>query len=58
VPTTLKGKYRIVDQEAAQNARNLLEMAASLPAAEEALLVESRYGSKTSHPHSLGKRFS
>jgi hypothetical protein len=33
VPTTLKGKYRIVDQETAQNARNLLEMAASLPAA-------------------------
>src|ERR1700741_5064338 len=32
VPTTLKGKYRIVDQETAQNARNLLEIAASLPA--------------------------
>ena len=32
VPTTLKGKYRIVDQETSQNARNLLEIAASLPA--------------------------
>jgi hypothetical protein len=32
VPTTLKGKYRIVDQQSAQNARNLLEIAASLPA--------------------------
>src|ERR1700675_2749618 len=32
VPTTLKGKYRIVDQESSRNARNLLEIAASLPA--------------------------
>ncbi len=31
VPTTLKGKYRVVDQESAQNARSLLEIAASLP---------------------------
>ena len=29
VSTTLKGKYRIVDQETSQNARNLLEIAAS-----------------------------
>ena len=32
VPTTLKGKYRIVDEETSRNARNLLEIAASLPA--------------------------
>jgi SRSO17 transposase len=31
VPTTLKGKYYVVDEQSTQKARNLLEMAGSLP---------------------------
>jgi len=34
VPTTLKGKYRTVDEKTAQSARHLLEIARSLPAAQ------------------------
>jgi SRSO17 transposase len=34
VATTLKGKYRTVDEKTAQSARNLLEIARSLPAAQ------------------------
>jgi hypothetical protein len=39
-----KGKYRIVDQKTAQNARNLLEIAGSLISGMEALLVEAATG--------------